>query len=99
VADHFGRFGSQELPKGTALAAADAIRCEPRELGGNRPIGRSGRESSRHLRRFPPRSPFGTDPAQIGEAIATTATAARFKSSSTGLMIKQANHVANWRTL
>jgi diadenosine tetraphosphate (Ap4A) HIT family hydrolase len=51
------------------------------------------------LRRFPPRSPFETDPAQIGDAIVTTAMAARFKSSSTGLMIEQANHVANWRTL
>jgi hypothetical protein len=26
-----------------------------------------------------------------------TAMAARFKSSSAGLMIEQANHVANWR--
>ena len=29
----------------------------------------SGRESSRMLRRFPPRSPFGTDPAQMGERL------------------------------
>jgi hypothetical protein len=42
-------------------------------------------------------SPVGTDPAQIGDAIVMTAMAARFKSSSAGLMIEQANHVANWR--
>jgi hypothetical protein len=99
AAYHFRRFGCQEFQKGTALAALDAIGCEPRKLGGNRPIGRSGRESSRHLRRFPPRSPFGTDPAQIEEAIATTALAARLKTSSTGLMIEWADQVANWRTL
>jgi hypothetical protein len=50
------------------------------------------------LRRFPPRSPFETNPAQIGDAVASTAMAARFKSSSTGVMIMQANHVAYWRT-
>jgi hypothetical protein len=42
---------------------------------------------------------LATDPAQIGDAIARTAMAARFKSSSTGVMIEQANHVAYWRTL
>jgi hypothetical protein len=82
-----------------ARAVADAIGCRRRELGGNRAIGRSGRESSHLSRRFPPRSPFGTDPAQKGDAIATTEMAARFKSSSTGLMIEQVNHVVNWRTL
>jgi energy-coupling factor transporter ATP-binding protein EcfA2 len=86
-------------PPETAEAGADAIGCGPRELGGNRAIGPSGRESSRMLRRFPPRSPFETDPAQRGDAIPTTAMAARFQSSSTGLMIEQVNHVANWRTL
>src|SRR5262245_386252 len=35
------------------------------ELGGNRFIGPSGRESSQTSRRLPPRSPVGTDPAQI----------------------------------
>jgi hypothetical protein len=50
------------------------------------------------LRRLPPRSPFATDPAQIGDAVASTAMAGRFKSSSTGVMIEQVDHVAYWRT-
>jgi hypothetical protein len=38
VAYPLRRFGWQELQKGAALAAADAIGYGPRELGGNRPI-------------------------------------------------------------
>jgi DivIVA domain-containing protein len=43
--------------------------------------------------------PFGTDPAQIGEAIATTTISACFKISSTGSVIEQVSHVADSRTL
>jgi hypothetical protein len=64
----FRRLRWQGLQKGTAVAGADAIGCGRCELGGNRVTGCSGRESSRMLRRFPPRSPFATDPAQIGDA-------------------------------
>jgi hypothetical protein len=51
------------------------------------------------LRRFPPRSPFETDPAQKGESDLDDGVAVRFKSPSTGLMIEHVNLVANWRTL
>jgi hypothetical protein len=39
-------------------------------------------------------SPFVTDPAQMGAPVASTAMAARFKSSSTGVLFERANHIA-----
>jgi hypothetical protein len=68
---------------------ADAIRCPVGELGGNRAIRRSGRESCQTLARFPRRFTFGTDPAQIGTSIESTATAL-FERSTTTVWFEQA---------
>jgi hypothetical protein len=72
MAHDLSPLGWQGLHKGTAVAGADTIGCGPRELGGNRAIGRSGRESSRMLRQIPPR---------LATPVALTARAAHFKSS------------------
>jgi hypothetical protein len=61
-----------------------------RELGGNRRGCCDDSRPDRRLRQIPPRS---------GTPVASTATAARFKSSSTGVTFEQAKHAVYWRTL
>jgi hypothetical protein len=92
VADHVRCFGWQGLQKGTAVAGADAIGCRRRELGGAchwsiwAGIVSDAATISAQIA-------VSTDPAQMGDA-AAPGTAARFKSSSTGVMHEQAKHAA-----